>query len=78
MSEGIAAIIPAVPRHGHNWPLQVLRPQRQAHRLASPLGGVQSHLGHGEWVKILRGSGFVIDALHELLPRRMLPIIPIT
>jgi hypothetical protein len=56
----------------------VLRPQRQAHRLASPLGGVQSHLGHGEWVKILRGSGFVIDALHELLPRRMLPIIPIT
>lgn len=29
-------------------------------------GGIQFHPGHGEWIKILRESGFIIDALHEL------------
>ena len=45
---------------------ELLRPQRQAHRLATARGGIQFHCGHGEWITILRGSGFVIDALHEL------------
>ena len=36
------------------------------YRLATPGGGIQFHLGHGEWIKILRDSGFVIDGLHEL------------
>jgi hypothetical protein len=41
-------------------------PQRQAYRLATPRSGIQFHPGHGEWIKILRESGFLIDALHEL------------
>lgn len=45
---------------------ELLHPQRQAHRLATPRGGIQFHRGHGEWIKILRDSGFIIDALHEL------------
>jgi SAM-dependent methyltransferase len=45
---------------------ELLHPQRQAYRLATPRGGIQFHPGHGEWIKILRGNGFVIDALHEL------------
>jgi hypothetical protein len=45
---------------------ELIHPQRQAHRMATPRGGIQFHPGHGEWIKILRGSGFVIDALHEL------------
>jgi len=45
---------------------ELLRPQRQAHRLATPGGGIQFHPGHSEWIKILRDSGFITDALHEL------------
>jgi hypothetical protein len=45
---------------------ELLHPQRQAHRLATPRGGMQFHPGHGEWIKLLRDSGFIIDALHEL------------
>jgi SAM-dependent methyltransferase len=42
------------------------RPQREAHRLPTPAGGVEFHPGHGEWISILRGAGFTVDALHEL------------
>lgn len=45
---------------------ELLHPQRQAYRLANPRGGIQFHPGHGDWIEILRGNGFVIDALHEL------------
>jgi len=45
---------------------ELLRPQRRAHRLVTARGGIQFHRGHGEWIKFLRDSGFVIDALHEL------------
>ena len=45
---------------------QLLHPQRQADRLATQRGGIQFHRGHGDWIKILRASGFIIDALHEL------------
>jgi SAM-dependent methyltransferase len=30
--------------------------------------GIEYHLSHGEWIRVLRDSGFVIDALHELRP----------
>lgn len=42
------------------------RPQREVRRLATSGGGVQFHPSHGEWIKILSSSGFVIDALYEL------------
>ena len=45
---------------------RLLRPQRGLHRVRWPGGGVEFHPGHGEWIRILRASGFVIEALHEL------------
>jgi SAM-dependent methyltransferase len=30
--------------------------------------GVEYHLSHGEWIRLLREHGFVVDALHELRP----------
>jgi SAM-dependent methyltransferase len=45
---------------------ELLRPQREVSRLQSLGGGVQFHPSHSEWIKILRGTGFTIDALHEL------------
>ena len=32
-----------------------------------PGGGVEFHPGHGDWVRVLRANGFVVEALHELL-----------
>jgi len=45
---------------------ELLRPQRAARRMVTPESGVQFHPSHGEWIKILSASGFVVDALHEL------------
>jgi SAM-dependent methyltransferase len=45
---------------------ELLHPQRQVRRLASPGNGVEFHPGHGEWIGLLRAAGFIIDALHEL------------
>jgi SAM-dependent methyltransferase len=45
---------------------ELLRPQREASRLQSPGRGVEFHPGHGEWIRILRAAGFVVDELHEL------------
>jgi hypothetical protein len=28
--------------------------------------GVEFHLPHGEWIRLLRANGFEIEALHEL------------
>jgi SAM-dependent methyltransferase len=44
----------------------LLRAQREAYRLPTPGGGAEFHPGHGEWIRILRASGFAVDALHEL------------
>ncbi len=33
--------------------------------------GVNYHLAHGEWIRILRANGFEIEALHEPLARAM-------
>jgi SAM-dependent methyltransferase len=30
--------------------------------------GIEYHISHGEWIRILRENGFVLDALHELQP----------
>lgn len=45
---------------------RLMRPQRGMHRVRWPGGGVEFHLGHGEWVSVLRASGFLVEALHEL------------
>ena len=31
-----------------------------------PGGGAEFHPSHGDWIRLLRGSGFVIEELHEI------------
>jgi SAM-dependent methyltransferase len=45
---------------------QLLRPQSTMYRMQLAGGGIEFHPGHGEWIRILRSSGFTVDALHEL------------
>lgn len=45
---------------------RLLRGQREVYRVRWPGGGVEFHPSHGEWVELLRKSGFVIEALREL------------
>lgn len=46
---------------------RLLRPQDSIRRLEWPgEEGVEFHLAHGEWIALLRGAGFAIEALHEL------------
>ena len=52
---------------------QLLRPQRDLFPIAWPDGGIEHHPGHGDWIRLLRQAGFVIDALHELYPREGAP-----
>lgn len=50
---------------------RLVRGQREAHRVQWPGGGIEFHPSHGEWVQVLRSSGFVVEAMHELYaPRR--------
>lgn len=44
------------------------RPQRSLNPVRWPGGGVEHHPGHGDWIRLLTGAGFVVDALHELYP----------
>ena len=45
---------------------RLLRAQRGLYRVRWPGGGTEFHPGHGEWIRILSGNGFVVEALHEL------------
>jgi SAM-dependent methyltransferase len=45
---------------------RLLRPQRGLHRVEWPGGGIEFHPSHGDWIRVLGGSGFVVEALHEL------------
>ena len=44
----------------------LLRPQFGMHRFEWPDGGVEFHLGHGDWVRLLRANGFELLDLVEL------------
>jgi SAM-dependent methyltransferase len=45
------------------------RPQFGMYSISWPEGpGVEYHLPHGEWIRLLRANGFEIEALHELRP----------
>jgi SAM-dependent methyltransferase len=48
---------------------RLLRPQRGMSRVRWPGGGIEFHPSHGEWIRILRDNGFVVEALHELYAR---------
>lgn len=45
---------------------RLLRPQFGMHRFEWPGGGVEFHLAHGEWIRLLRGNGFEILDLVEV------------
>jgi SAM-dependent methyltransferase len=45
---------------------QLLRPQFGMHRIAWPDGGIEFHLGHGEWIRLLRAEGFEVLDLVEI------------
>jgi len=45
---------------------RLLRDYFGMHRFAWPDGSVDFHLGHGDWVRLLRRAGFAIEDLIEL------------
>jgi SAM-dependent methyltransferase len=55
-----------VPEDGGYARDSLLRPQHGMSRLTWPGGGIEFHLSHGEWIRVLRDSGFEVEALHEL------------
>jgi len=44
----------------------LVRGQREAYRGRWPGGGVEFHPSHGDWVRLLRSSGFEVEAMHEI------------
>jgi SAM-dependent methyltransferase len=57
-----------VPEEGGVAGDRLLRGPDEVARVLWPDGGIEHHPTHGEWVSLLRGAGFVIDALLELRP----------
>ena len=45
---------------------RLVNPLFGMHRFEWPEGGVEFHISHGEWIRLLREHGFEIEALHEL------------
>jgi SAM-dependent methyltransferase len=44
----------------------LVRPQAGLHRIEWSDGGVEFHLGHGEWFRVLHDCGFEVEDLREL------------
>jgi SAM-dependent methyltransferase len=55
-----------VPDEGGHASESLLRPQNGMSRVRWPGGGIEFHPSHSEWIRLLRRSGFVVEALHEL------------
>jgi SAM-dependent methyltransferase len=55
-----------VPEEGGYAGERLMRPHRGLRRVRWPGGGTEFHPGHGEWIRVLRDNGFVVEALHEL------------
>src|SRR4051794_14657074 len=49
---------------------RLVRGQREAYRVQWAGGGIEFHPSHGDWVRLLRGSGFEIEALRESIEPR--------
>jgi SAM-dependent methyltransferase len=45
---------------------RLLRGHREAYRVRWPGGGIEFHPSHGDWIRTLRESGFVVAAMHEI------------
>jgi SAM-dependent methyltransferase len=44
----------------------LVRSHRDAYRVSWPGGGIEFHPSHGDWVRLLRRSGFAVEAMHEI------------
>jgi SAM-dependent methyltransferase len=55
-----------VPEQGGYATDRLLRPQKAISRVHWPGGGIEFHPSHGAWIRILRESGFLVEAVHEL------------
>ncbi|MGV1007032.1 MAG: class I SAM-dependent methyltransferase [Dermatophilaceae bacterium] len=58
-----ALCVPAEEGLAGQW---LVRGQRETFRVRWPGGGIEFHPSHGDWVRLLRASGFLVEALHEL------------
>jgi hypothetical protein len=45
---------------------RLVRGQHEAYQVRWPGGGIEFHPSHGDWVRLLRRSGFVVEAMHEI------------
>jgi SAM-dependent methyltransferase len=45
---------------------RLVRGQREAYRVHWSGGGIEFHPSHGDWVRLLRGSGFVVEEMREI------------
>jgi len=45
---------------------RLLRGQREAYQVHWPGGGIEFHPSHGDWIRLLREAGFVVEAMHEI------------
>src|SRR3954452_13451548 len=55
-----------VPADGGVAAERLMRGQREAYRVHWPEGGIEFHPSHGDWVRLLRASGFVVEAMREM------------
>jgi SAM-dependent methyltransferase len=55
-----------VPDEGGVAEEHLVRGQRDAYQVRWPGGGVEFHPSHGDWIRLLRSSGFVVEDLHEI------------
>lgn len=46
---------------------RLVRGHRDAYRVHWSGGGIEFHPSHGDWIRLLRSAGFVVEALHEIL-----------
>jgi SAM-dependent methyltransferase len=55
-----------VPAEGGVAQERLVRGQHEAYQVRWPGGGIEFHPSHGDWVRLLRRSGFVVEAMHEI------------
>ncbi len=45
---------------------RLLRGYRDAYRVGWSGGGIEFHPSHGDWLRLLRAAGFVVEAMHDI------------
>jgi SAM-dependent methyltransferase len=60
----VTLCVPEDEGYAEEW---LRRGPHDVRRVQWPGGGVEYHPSHGDWVRVLRTHGFVVEALHELL-----------